>query len=363
MLALSVALSGCAQTGPAETSGTSGAKASKISEPPAGKLYHGVFPGSPNEEDEITPDDVSAYERAAGRSSTWIYFSHNWFRDRRFPRKTAAWIWERGSVPFIRLMLRSSEEQNIAEPEFTLDRIIRGRFDRDLRAWARDARTFRSPLLVEFGTEVNGNWFSWNGDWNGGGRKTGYGDAGEADGPERFRDAYRHIVDIMRAEGAKNITWVFHVDTDDVPDRPWNRLENYYPGDQWIDWIGMSVYGAADPLDDDTSSFRELMDEIYPRLAELSSEKPIVLLEFGATSGNPNVDQAAWARSALADITSGRWPRLIGFAWWNDWWENDDNPRNNTNMYVDDNQDLTTVFRELVGDSDSIHEGPVVTKD
>ena len=106
-----------------------------------------------------------------------------------------------------------------------------------------------------------------------------------------------------------------------------------------------------------------MMDEIYPRLAELSSEKPIVLLEFGATSGNPNVDQAAWARSALADITSGRGPRLIGFAWWNDWWENDDNPRNNTNMYVDDNQDLTTVFRELVGDSDSIHEGPVVTKD
>ncbi len=360
---LVLALSGCALTGPAETSGTSGAKASKISEPPAGKLYHGVFPGSPNEEDEITPDDVSAYERAVGRSSTWIYFSHNWFRDRRFPRKTAAWIWERGSVPFIRLMLRSSEEQNIAEPEFTLDRIIRGRFDRDLRAWARSARDFPSPLLVEFGTEVNGNWFSWNGDWNGGGRKTGYGDAGEADGPERFRDAYRHIVDIMRAEGAKNITWVFHVDKDDVPDRPWNRLENYYPGDQWIDWIGMSVYGAADPLDDDTSSFRELMDEIYPRLAELSSEKPIVLLEFGATSGNPRVDQAAWARSALAEITSGRWPRLIGFAWWNDWWENDDNPRHNTNMYVDDNQDLTTVFRELVGNSDSIREGPVVTKD
>ncbi len=74
------------------------------------------------------------------------------------------------------------------------------------------------------------------------------------------------------------------------------------------------VYSAADPLDDETASFRELMDEIYPHLAKLSSEKPIVLLEFGATNGNPRVNQAAWARSALAEITSGRWPRVIGFA-------------------------------------------------
>ena len=31
------------------------------------------------------------------------------------------------------------------------------------------------------------------------------------DGPERFRDAYRHIIDLFRKEGVKNITWCFHV--------------------------------------------------------------------------------------------------------------------------------------------------------
>ena len=158
----------------------------------------------------------------------------------------------------------------------------------------------------------------------------------------------------MRAEKADNITWVFHVDKDDVPDVAWNRLENYYPGDEWIDWIGMSVYGAADPLDDERSSFRVLMDEVYPRLEDLSPDKPIVLLEFGVDGGNPRVDQAVWAKSGLEEITSGRWPRLIGFAWWNDWWENDDNPRHNTNMYVKDNQELVTVFQRLVGENDSV---------
>jgi len=42
-------------------------------------------------------------------------------------------------------------------------------------------------------------------------------------------------------------------------------------------------------------------------------DKPIVVLEFGAAAHNPLGDQAAWARSALTDIISFRWPRLTGF--------------------------------------------------
>ena len=49
---------------------------------------------------------------------------------------------------------------------FTLARIVRGDLDADLRAWADGARRFGSPLLAEFGTEVNGFWFPWNGRWN-----------------------------------------------------------------------------------------------------------------------------------------------------------------------------------------------------
>ena len=32
------------------------------------------------------------------------------------------------------------------------------------------------PMLVEFGTEMNGYWFPWNGKWNGAGATLGYGD-------------------------------------------------------------------------------------------------------------------------------------------------------------------------------------------
>jgi len=50
-----------------------------------------------------------------------------------------------------------------------------GEFDVDLRVWARDAKAFGSPILIEWG-RTNGNWFSWNGKWNG----------GAIEGPKRY---------------------------------------------------------------------------------------------------------------------------------------------------------------------------------
>ena len=327
----------------------------RVAPPPPGQLYHGVFPSAQSGgEDGMTPDHLASYEEQVGKSAAWVYFSHEWSKSRAFPVETATWIRNVGSIPFIRLMLRSREEQNFAEPFFTLDRIVRGDFDGDLRAWARAAREFASPLLVEYGTEVNGRWFPWNGVWNGGGSSRGYGDPTLADGPERFRDAYRHIVRIMREEGANNVTWVFHVNNRDIPDESWNRMEQYYPGDEWVDWIGVSVYGAQTPLDDEWPEFREAMDEAYPRLAALSASKPIVLLEFGVTAGHEDGDQAAWADKALRDLVALRWPRIIGFSWWNEAWQNDDNRAHDTNMRVQDNAALADVFKRLVGMQDNV---------
>ena len=80
----------------------------RITTPPAGKLYHAVYPGGvTGEEDDLTPADVDAYEAEAGKPVAWVYFSQNWYRDRLFPAATATWIQDRGAVPYIRLMIRS----------------------------------------------------------------------------------------------------------------------------------------------------------------------------------------------------------------------------------------------------------------
>jgi hypothetical protein len=65
------------------------------------------------------------------------------------------------------------------------------------------AAALNYPLLVEYGTEMNGRWFSWNGVWNGLGVTRGYGDNEEPDGPERFRDAYRYLIDVCRMKARR----------------------------------------------------------------------------------------------------------------------------------------------------------------
>ena len=319
---------------------------------PAGQLYHGVYPGGiSGEESDLTLQDLRSYEQSAGKQAVWVYFSHNWYEGRSFPLSTATWIHTAGSLPYIRLMLRSSAEQNVAEPLYTLQAIIDGQFDTDLQAWCDAAHNFGTPLLAEYGTEVNGEWFSWNGKWNGAGNKSGYGDPTEPDGPERFRDAYRHIIQTCRESVATNITWVFHLNAVDSPQNAWNHFENYYPGDGWIDWIAVSLYGAQTPLDDYCDEFRPGMDAVYPRMAALAPGKPLFLAEFGVAKNNPLCDQAEWARSALTDIVSFRWPRLTAFSWWNEWWQNDGNPAHDTTMRLQDNAALSAVFQELAGNN------------
>lgn len=325
--------------------------------PPPGSLYHGVFPGPTNgREDGVTPEDLASYESAVGRRAAWVYFSSDWFRSREFPEETARWIRDRGSIPFIRLMLRSDERLWHAESTFTLQRIIEGAFDGELRAWARAARSFGSPLLVEYGTEVNCEWFSWNAVWNGAGDTVSYGDPHLTDGPERFLGAYRHIVGLFRDEGAKNITWVWHVNNGDAPSTEWNRLEKYYPGDSWVDWVGVSVYGAQKPTEAAWPQFSDLMDGVYQRLRALAPTKPVIVCEFGATSGNPLGDQSAWAEAAIDALVDGRWPAVIGFAWWNGRWKNDTKPQNNTDMRVQDNQQLGESFRRALARDGRIKE-------
>lgn len=332
-----------------------------IALPPATKIYHGVFPGGTTgpdygEEDDIALEEITAYETIVGQRVAWVYFSNNWYRNRLFPRQTADVIRSSGAAPFIRLMLRPSpEEANPAAMKknpFTLQAIIDGKFDDDLKAWAQAAREFGSPLIVEYGTEVNGKWFCWNGKWHGAGKNDGFGDPQKPDGPERFVAAFRHIVATMRAQGASNIAWVFHVNADDDPAAAWNRFENYYPGDDVVDWLGVSAYGAQTPTEkDEPQSLREALDAAYPRMVKMAPCKPIMLLEFGCTQGHPKVKPEVWARAALEDTLGGRWPKIAGFSWWNERWQNDDDPAHDTTMRLQDIPSLAETFRSQLGAS------------
>lgn len=336
--------------------GAPSASPASVAPPPAGKLYQGFFfsaptPGSDDaNERNVSAADVARFETAIGKKTAWVYFSDNWFESRAFPIETCTWIQSLGKVPYLRLMLRSDLDQKKAEKEFSLAKICAGAFDDDLRRWAEGAKAFRHPVLVEWGTEPNGEWFSWNGKWH-----------GRGSGPALYVRTYRHIVDTMRASGADNLQWVWHVNWDDDPETHWNRMENYFPGAEYCAWLAISAYGPLTPRTREVESFREEIDHVYPRLTKLAPDKPIIVAEFGCDIHHRGVTAPHWAHAALQDLFSRRWPAIIGFCWWNESWENDDVVAHNSDLNILHDPALTAVFRdELQKDGARLQERPLI---
>lgn len=301
----------------------------------------------------MTAARIEGFERLSGRELAWVYVSDNWIDGIRFPARSVATIRSSGAVPFIRLMPRSTWDEYRVDPSYSMTSILRGRHDEALRAWARAAARVRGPLMVEFGTEVNGAWFPWNGRWNGGATTSRYGDPRWPDGPERFRDAYRHVVRLFRAEGAHNVTWVFHADSSPEPEADWNDMRWYWPGDAFVDWIGLSAYGPQQP-GEELEPFDDVLAHGYAEASRLSPTTPLALLEFaiaddGETTGQSGArDEAAWTRAAFAAIEAGRYPRLRGVAWWHERWTNDDGSV--SDLRINSSATLLDAYRRSIAD-------------
>lgn len=292
-------------------------QAQKIALPQDG-AFMGAYVDAGGLSDEVRPHEVKAFETLIGRSLSWIYFSNNWLNGQiTFPKRNVEICRELGRTPYIRLMPWSEvSSQGAFDPHFTMDAFLVGKFDSQLSAWARQAKAHPGPYIFEFGPEVNGSWFPWNGKWNGGGVARQYGDPRFPDGPEKFRDAYRRVIELFRKEGLTEVTWVFHVDTAKSPHASWNQAEYYYPGDEYIDWIGLSVFGAQLPTHE-WIEFLPKLKAFWPEIASIAKRKPVIISEFAVIEDkrNPN-RKAQWIQRALRTIETGLYP-IKGITYWN----------------------------------------------
>ena len=315
--------------------------------PPNTGVYHGAFPDMGETEDSVTSERIQQFIDLTGKSPAWVYFSNNWFNGIKFPRDEVLLINQYGLLPFIRLMPRSNWDTDAPDPVYSLQNIIDGKFDDELLRWARDAGKTGVPIMVEFGTEVNGDWFPWCGIYNGGGETSGYGDSTLADGPERFVDAYKHVIDLFAKESVSNVTWAFHVNSGSAPDESWNTYSAYYPGDEYIDWIGVSIYGMQNS-DEDWLSFNEVFDNSYNKLASVSENKPLAIFEFGVADIPEHGDKAQWIKEALGSIREGKFPGIKAISYWHSNWENEDGSV--TKMRIDSNPESLKEYRAYISD-------------
>ena len=297
----------------------------KLQAPKNQQIYFGAFPDFGGTEDQVSTQRITDFEKIVEKKIAWAAFSDNWYNGISYPKARIHAIHNSGTTPYIRLMPRSNDLQGQPEQHFSLQNIINGDFDTSLKAWAKAAKQDNIPLLLDFAVEANGDWFPWSGVFNGGQETTAYGDPNYPDGPERYRDAYRHIIDLFKAENIKHITWFYHFNYAPFPNEDWNHPKYYYPGDDYIDWIGFSLYGAQTLSEEwEGLEFSTQLEDYYPSFKTLKTSKPIALLEFGVTDHHSEGSKSVWLEDAFKTILNNPYIKFSAINPWHENWENED---------------------------------------
>jgi mannan endo-1,4-beta-mannosidase len=243
--------------------------------PPSTASYLGVFAhGAPQ-----SYAGVSAFRNATGATPDVVMYYSGWYMP--FPAKFAATVANNGAVPLVQM-----------DPDkISLAGIAAGKYDAYLFEYAEAVRAYRHPVILSFGHEMNGTWYSW-----------GYKKAP----PATFVAAWRHVVNTFRALEVKNVTWLWKVKI--INDTPGGNIpppSPWWPGSSYVTWVGIDGYYLKPNW-----QFAPLFGPTITAVRHLTGD-PILIAETGAIP-------AAGQPAKIADLFAGiQRYGLLGFVWFN----------------------------------------------
>jgi mannan endo-1,4-beta-mannosidase len=243
-------------------------KSVDLDDPPGS--YLGVYtPGVPQ-----SYGGVKAFTATTGiRPRVVVYYS-GWLEP--FEAKFASEVVKHGAVPLVQ----------IDPTRVSVAAIAAGRYDAHLRSYATAVKAFGPPVILSFGHEMNGSWYSW-----------GYGHTA----PSVFVAAWRHIVTVFRAVGARNVIWLWTINVDQCRCRIGSPAR-WWPGPRYVTWVGIDGYYYKPSF-----TFAPLFGPTIKIVRALTID-PILISETGAS--------AAVQPAKIADLFAGvRAYGLLGFVW------------------------------------------------
>lgn len=260
----------------------------------------------PTDNGQLFPiSDIQIFANLTGKKlalvNTYINFTGT---NSDFPALDCANAYQNGNIPIITWQPFNGQGTN------TLQDIINGTNDVYINNFAQEVKSFNKNIFIRFGHEMNGSWYTWSGINNGGG----------INGPARYIAAFQHVHNIFSSIGANNVRWVWCPNANSVSNVLWNAAINYYPGNAYVDWIGVDGYNWGDTNNFNRQpwvSFDQIFGSIYNTLIS-GNNKPVMIAEFACSSVSNTypVDQkkAAWITSAFSTIKNN-YPRIKAVVW------------------------------------------------
>lgn len=220
---------------------------------------------------------VEAFATATGVRPNVVSYYSGWLEP--FQASFAATAAFNGAVPLVQM---NPADVSIAA-------IAAGRYDSYLRGYALAVRTYRHPVILSFGHEMNGYWYSW----------------GHTHTSSRtFVAAWRHIISLFRKLRVQNATWLWTVNTIHKNARV-PSPEPWWPGNSYVDWVGIDGY-----FTNSSSVFASVFGPTIVNVRTYTHD-PIFISE---TSVAPVARRPAKITNLFAGI---HLYGLLGFIWFN----------------------------------------------
>jgi hypothetical protein len=272
----------------------SGGQAVRFGSGGAGKRIYGVSVASDR------AANLDAFEAAAGKRPTMImdYFGFPFSAD--YPTADVAFAASRGAA----LMLTWEPydyRQGPVQSQYALRTFLQGAHDAYITRWAQQVKADGRTVYLRFAHEMNGNWYPWGVGVNG-------------NQPGEYAQVWRRIHDIFRNQGVKNVIWVW---SPNIAMSDASQLAGLYPGDQYVDWVGVDGYnGGSDlPAMGGWRSFETTMKTTFQQVRTFT-QKPLMIAETG--SSEHGGDKAAWITDMFAKMDEYETSYgLRGFVWFN----------------------------------------------
>ena len=254
-------------------------------------------------------DDEGTYQAftaAIGRSPAYLVWYEAWSKGAfgRDQQATLATIEARRLTPVLAWEPYAPDGPTVDQPHYRLATIVAGHHDAYIDSWAQGLAAYGKPVFLNFGHEMNGDWSPWGVGVNGNVARD-------------FVAAWRYLHARFAAAGASNVRWVWvpNVIYDTVP----ATLAEVYPGDAYVDWLGMdgynwgtAVYWVSCPCQSWWQSFAEVFDATYQQLVALAA-KPIMIGETACAEQGGS--KAAWIGQALGEALPATYPQIRAVTW------------------------------------------------
>lgn len=203
---------------------------------------------------------------------------------------------ERGYLPLITFEIQhKSFGQDEIQPN--LYSITEGWYDHFLEEWGRTISRVNGTVLVRILHEFNGDWYPWS-------------IANNDHDPELYIKAYRRIVNKFRSGGNGNMRFVWCPNSVSTPQEPWNYFMKAYPGDEYVDFIGLDIFnGAGQKGIPQWRSFRHEAYDAYFLITENFPHKKLLICETATRERFPEetgyyTTKADWIRTQIEALKS-----------------------------------------------------------